>query len=95
MSCMLAALLLKTANAPLINHIRSTSICTSQYSDSPHRFLADPICSLVITAFIGYTSVPLVRHAAMMLLQPVPAGLDLDELKASLLAVRKAICVCL
>ncbi len=70
-------------------------MCTSQYSDSPHRFLADPICSLVITAFIGYTSVPLVRQAAMMLLQPVPAGLDLDELKASLLAVRKAICVCI
>jgi zinc transporter 1 len=56
--------------------------------ESEYKYLADPICSLCITLFIAYTSMPLVKRAALGLLQPVPAGINLNELKASLMAVR-------
>jgi zinc transporter 1 len=58
------------------------------YAPGQYRFLADPICTLLITVFIMYTSIPLVRHASMLLLQPVPTSIQLGELRSSLLAVK-------
>ena len=48
---------------------------------------ADPIASLVIAALILPRSLVLLRDAALVLLEVAPAGLDLDEVEAHLLAM--------
>lgn len=51
------------------------------------RVLADPICSLVISALIICTAWPLLRKCASMLLQQVPHHLDFSTLQTRLLQV--------
>ena len=45
------------------------------------RYYSDPAISLVITVIILGSAVPLCRAAARILLQAVPAGLNVDEIK--------------
>ncbi|KAJ3568070.1 hypothetical protein NP233_g5947 [Leucocoprinus birnbaumii] len=51
------------------------------------KYYFDPIISLVITLIIFSSALPLVRSTSFILLQGVPATVDLDEVKSSILAV--------
>eukprot|EP00742_Colponemidia_sp_Colp-10_P002492 GILJ01002656.1.p1 GENE.GILJ01002656.1~~GILJ01002656.1.p1 ORF type:complete len:716 (-),score=73.49 GILJ01002656.1:117-2237(-) len=57
------------------------------YLDSEERFLADPLCSLVIVAIILKSCVPLLRACVHILLQGVPLEVDLGLLTEQLLKV--------
>ena len=46
------------------------------------RFYADPLISLLITLIILKTAIPLCRASARILLQAVPAGLSVDDIRA-------------
>ena len=50
-------------------------------TDFSWRFYADPGISLVITVIILASAIPLCLAASRILLQAVPAGLDVDEIK--------------
>lgn len=45
------------------------------------RFYADPAISLIITIIILTTAIPLCKAASRILLQAVPAGISIDELR--------------
>ncbi|KAF2186964.1 zinc homeostasis factor 1 [Zopfia rhizophila CBS 207.26] len=45
------------------------------------RFYSDPLISLVITIIILCSAIPLCKAASRILLQAVPAGLSIDEIK--------------
>lgn len=47
-----------------------------------HKYYLDPALSLFITAIILGHTVPLVRRSAFILMQSVPDGLDMDEVRA-------------
>ena len=47
----------------------------------PWRFYADPLISLLITLIILKTALPLCRASARILLQAVPAGLSVDDIR--------------
>jgi zinc transporter 1 len=51
------------------------------------RFYADPVISLVITVIIMASAVPLCMAASRILLQAVPTGLSVDEIKADILSL--------
>lgn len=51
------------------------------------RFYADPVVSLVITVIILASAVPLCMAASRILLQAVPTGLSIDEIKADILSL--------
>ena len=53
-------------------------------TDYSWRFYSDPAISLIITVIILGSAVPLCRAAARILLQAVPAGLNVDEIKADI-----------
>lgn len=53
------------------------------------RFYADPFISLITTAFIFTNTLPLVKRASAILLQGVPAGINIDDVRQSLLKVRR------
>jgi len=48
---------------------------------SPYRFYADPLISLVITLIILGSAIPLCKAASRILLQAVPAGISVDDIK--------------
>ncbi|KAH0558513.1 hypothetical protein GP486_004830 [Trichoglossum hirsutum] len=50
----------------------------------PWRYYADPLISLVITAIILASAIPLCKAASRILLQAVPAGLNVDDIKADI-----------
>ena len=50
-------------------------------TDYSWRFYTDPLISLVITVIILISAIPLCRAASRILLQAVPAGLSIDEIK--------------
>ncbi|KAG8882951.1 hypothetical protein FRB98_003382 [Tulasnella sp. 332] len=52
-----------------------------------HRFVLDPIVSLVITGIIFTSALPLVRSAASILLQGVPDAISLSTVRGALLAI--------
>jgi solute carrier family 30 (zinc transporter), member 1 len=58
------------------------------------RFYADPVISLVITGIIFSSALPLVKSASLILLQGVPRGISLDDVKEDILEVprRKHLC---
>jgi solute carrier family 30 (zinc transporter), member 1 len=56
-------------------------------TDFSWRFYADPVISLVITAIIFSSALPLVKSASLILLQGVPRGISLDDVKADILEV--------
>jgi len=56
-------------------------------TDFTWRFYADPVISLVITAIIFSSALPLVKSASFILLQGVPTGVSLDDVKEDILEV--------
>lgn len=56
-------------------------------TDFSWRFYSDPVISLVITAIIFSSALPLVKSASLILLQGVPRGISLDEVKEDILRV--------
>ena len=48
------------------------------------RFYADPLISLLITLIILKTALPLCRASSRILLQAVPAGLSVDDIRADI-----------
>ena len=57
------------------------------WTDYEWRFYADPVVSLVITMIIFSSALPLVKSASLILLQGVPRGISLDDVKEDLLQV--------
>jgi solute carrier family 30 (zinc transporter), member 1 len=57
-------------------------------TDFSWRFYSDPIISLVITAIIFSSALPLVKSASLILLQGVPRGISLDDVKEDILGVQ-------
>ncbi len=55
------------------------------FSVSPWRFYCDPAISLMITVIILTSAIPLCKAASRILLQAVPLGMDLDEIKNDVL----------
>ncbi|CAL1695437.1 unnamed protein product [Somion occarium] len=51
------------------------------------KYYFDPMISLVITAIIFSSALPLVRSTSFILLQGVPSTVSLDEVRAAILAV--------
>lgn len=52
-----------------------------------YRFYLDPLTSLVITFIIFSSAVPLVRSAAFIVLQGVPKGVSLPDVRKAILAI--------
>ena len=52
------------------------------------RYYSDPLVSLFITGIIFASALPLVKSASKILLQAVPKGISLDEVKADILSIR-------
>jgi len=57
-------------------------------TDFSWRYYSDPVISLVITAIIFSSALPLVKSASLILLQGVPRGISLEEVKEDILQVR-------
>ena len=53
-------------------------------TDFSWRFYADPAISLVITIIILCSAIPLCKAASRILLQAVPAGISIDDVKADI-----------
>eukprot|EP01137_Pigoraptor_chileana_P032780 Opistho-2@22718 len=53
-------------------------------SDWSGRFYMDPVMSLLFTTLIIVSTVPLVKHAALILLQSIPKHINLDMLRDQL-----------
>jgi zinc transporter 1 len=51
------------------------------------RFYADPLISLIITVIILCSAIPLCKAASRILLQAVPAGMNVDDIKADITAL--------
>src|SRR6202044_3674978 len=56
-------------------------------TDYSWRFYSDPVISLVITGIIFSSALPLVKSASLILLQGVPRGISIDEVKEDILQV--------
>ena len=54
------------------------------FTDFSWRFYADPIISLVITAIILSSAVPLCKSASLILLQVAPPGIHVDDIREDL-----------
>src|SRR5271156_6995751 len=52
------------------------------------RYYSDPVISLIITAIIFSSALPLVKSASLILLQGVPQGVSLEDVKADILEVK-------
>lgn len=50
-------------------------------TDYSWRFYSDPLISLIITVIILGSAIPLCKAASRILLQAVPAGMDVDDIK--------------
>jgi len=51
------------------------------------RFYSDPLVSLIITTIILCSALPLCRAASRILLQAVPQGLNVDDIKADITSI--------
>lgn len=56
-------------------------------STSPWRFYSDPAISLMITVIILTSAIPLCQAASRILLQAVPVGMDVDDIKQNILGL--------
>eukprot|EP00457_Paulinella_chromatophora_P002194 gb/GEZN01002198.1/.p1 GENE.gb/GEZN01002198.1/~~gb/GEZN01002198.1/.p1 ORF type:complete len:769 (-),score=107.45 gb/GEZN01002198.1/:264-2570(-) len=63
------------------------SALVMRYASSPHRFLVDPLCTLLITAIIWMGSLPLVKQTSAILLQKVPESIQLETLQEEILLI--------
>lgn len=57
-------------------------------TDFSWRFYFDPIVSLLITAIICCSALPLVKSASKILLQAVPKGISLEQVKEDILSIK-------
>lgn len=57
------------------------SAAVIRFWKSPYAVHADPVVSLVITCIILGSAIPLCKAASRILLQAVPAGMDVDDIK--------------
>lgn len=55
---------------------------------APFTNYADPLISLIITIIIFSSALPLVKSASKILLQGVPKGISLEEVKADIMDIR-------
>jgi solute carrier family 30 (zinc transporter), member 1 len=58
-----------------------TSAVMIRYWTSPLALYADPVISLMITCIILGSAIPLCKAASRILLQAVPAGMDVDDIR--------------
>lgn len=56
-------------------------------TDYSWRFYMDPLVSLIITAIILASAIPLCKAASRILLQAVPAGISIDDIKGDIEAL--------
>ncbi|CAG8564484.1 5992_t:CDS:2, partial [Ambispora leptoticha] len=56
-----------------------------KYTDYEWRFYADPLISLIITIIIFSSALPLVRSTSFILLQGVPSGIPIDDVREKIL----------
>lgn len=54
-------------------------------TDFSWRFYSDPLISLIITLIILWSAIPLCKAASRILLQAVPVGLSVDDIKQDIL----------
>ncbi|CEO95750.1 hypothetical protein PBRA_004463, partial [Plasmodiophora brassicae] len=69
-------------------------ICSSlivKFSQSPSRFLADPLFTIIIVVVLAATTFPLMMESIKVLLQRTPAGVNVQEIIGKLLAVEDVI----
>lgn len=57
-------------------------------TDYSWRFYTDPAISLLITMIIFSSALPLCKSASKILLQAVPRGISLDEVKADIMSIK-------
>ncbi|KAF9980254.1 hypothetical protein BGZ75_008652 [Mortierella antarctica] len=62
-------------------------------TDFSWRFYMDPIISLFITAIIVHSALPLVRSASFILLQGVPVGVEIEEIRDEIKAIPDVISI--
>ncbi|KAF9566878.1 hypothetical protein EC968_003541 [Mortierella alpina] len=62
-------------------------------TDFSWRFYMDPIISLFITAIIVHSAWPLVRSASFILLQGVPVGVEIEEIREEIKAIPDVISI--
>eukprot|EP01135_Chromosphaera_perkinsii_P011521 Nk52_evm20s2426 gene=Nk52_evmTU20s2426 len=65
-----------------------------KYGSDPYRQYADPLLSLMIGLFIMKTTIPLVKEAAMLLLQGIPKSVDYFHLLRHLLEAHPDVISC-
>jgi len=51
------------------------------------RFLADPLCSIVIVVLLTYSTIPVIKESVDILLIKVPPTIDLAKLKSRMMLV--------
>ncbi|KAG0324236.1 hypothetical protein BG000_002295 [Podila horticola] len=62
-------------------------------TDFSWRFYMDPIISICITAIIIHSALPLVRSASFILLQGVPVGVEIEEIRREIKAIPDVISI--
>ncbi|KAG0344153.1 hypothetical protein BG004_004688 [Podila humilis] len=62
-------------------------------TDFSWRFYMDPIISICITAIIIHSAWPLVRSASFILLQGVPVGVEIEEIRREIKAIPDVISI--
>ncbi|KAF9347672.1 hypothetical protein BGX26_000856 [Mortierella sp. AD094] len=62
-------------------------------TDFSWRFYMDPVVSLLITAIIVHSAVPLVKSASFILMQGVPVGVEIEEIRKDIKAVPDVISI--
>ncbi|KAF9178128.1 hypothetical protein BGZ51_008095 [Haplosporangium sp. Z 767] len=62
-------------------------------TDFSWRFYMDPIISLFICGIIVYSALPLVRSASFILLQGVPVGVEIEEIRKEIKAIPDVISI--
>jgi zinc transporter 1 len=61
------------------------------YTKFSWRFYADPVISLVITAIILSSAVPLCKSASLILLQVAPPGIHVDEIREDIESIKSVV----
>ncbi|KAG0226369.1 hypothetical protein BGW41_004223 [Actinomortierella wolfii] len=63
------------------------------YATGEWRYYVDPIMSLIIVAIITYSSIPLVRTTSFILLQGVPMGVEVEDIREQIKNIADVISV--
>ncbi|KAF8431359.1 cation efflux protein [Terfezia claveryi] len=62
-------------------------------TDFQWRFYSDPVVSLLITGVIFASALPLVKSASKILLQAVPKGIPLEQVKEDIISIKGVVSV--